>query len=154
MASFLYVVVPISSFFVYLLGSGLSFRAGGFGGVHTEVTPLIIASIALAGALGSIVSILVRVKDFAEIRILNPPALFWTGFFKPVIGAIFALFVFCAFASGLVNVNDGIDQVFMWLTLGFVAGFSERFAPDLVSRIELSVTPQESDGVQGRASTV
>jgi hypothetical protein len=92
--------------------------------------------IPLAGALGSVVSILVRIRDFSEIRILNPPALFWTGFFKPIIGATFALFVFAAIGSSLISVNPAINQGFMFLTLGFIAGFSERFAPDLVSRIE------------------
>jgi hypothetical protein len=94
----------------------------------------------MAGALGSVVSILVRIKDFSEIRVVNPPALFWTGFFKPIIGASFALFVFTAFAADLISVNDHVDGRFLYLTFAFVAGFSERFAPDLVSRLELSVT--------------
>ena len=106
------------------------------GDVTLRVEFLYIILIPLAGALGSVVSILVRIRDFSEMRILNPPALFWTGFFKPIIGATFALFVFAAIASSLVSVNRSINQGFMFLTLGFVAGFSERFAPDLVSRIE------------------
>lgn len=105
--------------------------------VFTEYVYVLL--IPLAGALGSVVSILVRINDFSEIRILNPPALFWTGFFKPIIGATFALFVFAAVASGLISVNPSINENFMFLTLGFVAGFSERFAPDLVSRIERTV---------------
>jgi hypothetical protein len=98
----------------------------------------------MAGALGSVVSILVRIKDFSEIRVVNPPALFWTGFFKPIIGASFALFVFTAFAADLISVNDHVDGRFLYLTFAFVAGFSERFAPDLVSRLEMSVIPGEA----------
>ena len=60
--------------------------------------------VAVMGALGSVVSILVRIKDFTEIRILDPPALFWTGFFKPVIGASFALFVYMAIESNIINI--------------------------------------------------
>ena len=82
-------------------------------------------------------------EGLLRIRILNPPALFWTGFFKPIIGSTFALFVFCAFASGLLNINGSVNQKFMYLTLAFVAGFSERFAPDLVSRLEGSVIAAE-----------
>jgi hypothetical protein len=94
----------------------------------------------MVGALGSVVSILVRINDFSEIRVVNPPGLFWTGFFKPIIGASFALFVFTAFAADLISVNEGIDGRFLYLTFAFVAGFSERFAPDLVSRLEGSVS--------------
>ncbi len=107
--------------------------------------------VALMGALGSIVSILVRIKDFSEIRVLNPPALFWTGFFKPVIGASFALFVSCALAAGLISVASGINTQFMLFALGFIAGFSERFAPDLVSRLERSVAhPEPHKGATGQ----
>ena len=121
LAALLYFAIPFTVAIVMLLDLG----DWGFA-----------IAIAIAGAIGSVISILVRISDFSEIRILNPPALFWTGFFKPVIGAAFALFVFVAFESQLVNVNEGVDHQFMYLTLGFVAGFSERFAPDLVSHLE------------------
>jgi hypothetical protein len=129
----LYVVIPIFVALILYYSGGSSFQVG--------------LEVAIAGALGSVVSILVRINDFAEIRVLNPPGLFWTGFFKPIIGACFALFVYSAFQSRLLEVNHGVDETFMYLTLGFVAGFSERFAPDLVSRVErATVGPGEAPG--------
>ena len=132
----------VTLFFAYVLPFSLtldSVHNRAPGGSTVSLQYVYVLLIPLTGALGSVVSILVRIRDFTEIRVLNPPALFWTGFFKPIIGATFALFVFAAVASGLISVNEGIDPGFMFLTLAFVAGFSERFAPDLVSRIEGSV---------------
>jgi hypothetical protein len=138
MALFLSFAIPVTILLPVYLLSDYSVSVGEVG-----VEQRLIAVIALAGALGSVISILIRIQDFSEIRILNPPALFWTGFFKPIIGATFALFVFTAFASGLIHVNRAISHGFLFLTLGFIAGFSERFAPDLVSRIESSITSSD-----------
>jgi hypothetical protein len=153
MATLVFVALPVNVFLIIILYG--SFPVGGRGNV-TDISYKLVILLGLAGALGSIISILVRIKDFTEIRILNPPALFWTGFFKPIIGAAFSLFVFCAFAAGLINVTSGVNQRFMFLSLGFIAGFSERFAPDLVSSIERTVSvgsqppppepPQTHDG--------
>lgn len=123
-------LLPISLTRYYVIQGDPSSHTG------LAIQYVFVVLIPLAGALGSVVSILIRIRDFSEIRILNPPALFWTGFFKPIIGATFALFVFAAVASSLISVNPSIHTGFTFLTLGFVAGFSERFAPDLISRIE------------------
>jgi hypothetical protein len=150
MATLLYFGIPIALAITYLLlpegGVYIGEQLSDEGRLFPYTGFMLVA---LAGALGSIVSILVRVKDFSEIRILNPPALFWTGFFKPVIGATFALFVLCAFAAGLIDVTEGVNEDFMLLTLGFIAGFSERFAPDLVGRLETTITGSPS-GVAAR----
>jgi len=93
--------------------------------------------VALAGAIGSIVSIMVRIQDFSGIGNVDPAVLFFTGFFKPIVGAAFALFVFAVLRSGLipVTIKEGTDKYF-FLALSFVAGFSERFAKDIVKTTE------------------
>jgi hypothetical protein len=150
MALLLFVAIPLTLVLSIRLvpdGRIVNFAADS-GDVTLSVSHIFIVLIAVAGALGSVISILVRIRDFSEIRILNPPALFWTGFFKPIIGAAFALFVFSAFAADFLSINRAVNQEFMLLTLGFVAGFSERFAPDLVSRIESSLGPGEARAPQ------
>ena len=64
-------------------------------GVETDY----LLMVAVAGSIGSIVSIMVRIQDFSGLRDVDPAVLFFTGFFKPVIGASFALFVFARVKS-------------------------------------------------------
>jgi uncharacterized membrane protein len=142
MATLLFVAIPIVAFISLYSLPERTFTVGAAEGVVEDPARFrytFVVLVAVAGAVGSVVSILVRIRDFTEIRILNPPALFWTGLFKPIIGAAFALFVFCAFGAGLIFVNPAANEGFLVLAFAFVAGFSERFAPDLVSSLERSV---------------
>ena len=94
--------------------------------------------IAFAGALGSGVSILVRIGEFSQLTRVDPYVLFLIGFFKPVIGMSFALFVFAVIQAGIIPVTlgEGVERDFFALALAFLAGFSERFAKDVVRRAE------------------
>jgi hypothetical protein len=102
-------------------------------GIETEI----LLMVAFVGALGSIVSIMVRIQDFAGLQKVDASVLFFTGFFKPVIGASFAMFVFAALRSGLlpVTIQDAGARYF-YFALSFVSGFSERFARDIVATME------------------
>lgn len=97
----------------------------------------ILLMVGLAGALGSIVSIMVRIADFSSLENADPSVLFFTGFFKPVVGAAFALFIFAVLKAGLIpiTVQPETEQYF-FMALSFVSGFSERFAKDVASKIE------------------
>ena len=98
--------------------------------------------VALAGALGSIVSIMVRLQDFISVNVKDPAVLFFTGFFKPIIGMSFAMFVFACLNAGILPLSVKVDTPaagYFFLALGFVSGFSERFAQDVASRAEKSI---------------
>jgi hypothetical protein len=96
--------------------------------------------VAFGGALGSIVSIMVRLHQFSSIRTPDPAILFFTGLFKPIVGTAFALFIFVVLSSGLLPVAIAPEKAhYFFAALSFVAGFSERFAQDVVSRTELAV---------------
>ena len=56
-----------------------------------EVSLLIL--VASAGALGGMVSIMVRIQDFAQKTTADSSVLFFTGLFKPVVGMVFAMFL-------------------------------------------------------------
>jgi len=57
------------------------------------------------------------------------------GAVRPVIGAIFALAVFVFAKSPLFPLEAGSrDDTFLLVALGFLAGFSERFAQDMFVR--------------------
>ncbi len=104
------------------------------------ISVTLLFGILLAGGLGSVVSILVRIQDFARIAQPDPSVLFFTGFFKPVIGMAFALFVFAVIQAGLIPVQaDPVTDAYFFLALAFVAGFSERFARDIADKTEASL---------------
>jgi hypothetical protein len=67
--------------------------------------------------------------------------LFFTGFFKPIIGTAFALFVFATLKAGLIPlaIDESVEGLYFFAALAFVSGFSERFAKDIAERAEQTV---------------
>ena len=99
-------------------------------------TPLLLL-IATAGAVGGAVSIMVRLQEFEPLKKTDASILFLTGFFKPIIGTAFALFVFSALKSGWIPVNPPESTWYYFFpALAFISGFSERFAKDMITRAE------------------
>lgn len=112
-----------------------------------------------AAFLGGVVSIATRLSEFAQVRGLDPFAMFWTAFLKPLIGVTLSLFILAALSGeivglgflgkdplGLAENNQAIaiggtgkltakTAYILWV-IGFLAGFSERFAGDFVQRTE------------------
>jgi hypothetical protein len=128
LGTLLYFAIPFLVFYGrQLLGQELVF------GVESAV----VALVALSGALGSIVSIMVRIRDFGSSQHADPSILFFTGFFKPVIGTAFALFVFAVLKAGILPIALEVEKShFFFAALAFVSGFSERFASDVATRTE------------------
>jgi len=98
----------------------------------------IVPVVCLVGALGSFVSIMSRINEFAKLSRTDASVLFLTGFFKPWVGASFAFFLYIVLrSSGMSVITEGDAQGFCFvLTAAFLAGFSERFAQDVASRAE------------------
>jgi hypothetical protein len=96
---------------------------------------------ALTGALGGVISVLLRIADFKYVSRLASNTQFWSGAFRPFIGATFALFLYFVVASGLLASvlkvpGDPLAAHGFYLALAFLAGFSERLAPATVTRAE------------------
>jgi len=94
----------------------------------------------IGGCVGGVASLLGRLHDFAVMARWAPEAdprlLFYTGLLKPVLSIIFAFFVWTSLKSGIVSLswvsaNTTPESVF---ALAFIAGFSERLAPDIANR--------------------
>jgi hypothetical protein len=95
------------------------------------------------GAIGAVISVLTRMSQtgkagdaFIDYEV-GRPALRRVGSFRPVIGAVFAVVLYFALQSGLVNLQTSagaktgdINQTttFFYAALAFMAGFSERWA--------------------------
>jgi hypothetical protein len=106
------------------------------------LTPTAIA----AAYLGGLVSVMSRLHGFARLGDFDHVFLFANALARPLIGAIFGIFAYAALKSGLVPLDQtavaGIGPYQVW-TLGFIAGFSERLAKDLVSRGEAMFAKQK-----------
>jgi hypothetical protein len=65
----------------------------------------------------------------------------WTlilvGSFRPLIGAIFGLLVYALIQSNLLPLSvASTNELYFYGVIGFLAGFSERWAPDLLQTTE------------------
>ncbi len=108
-----------------------------------ELTVLVL--IAFVGALGSIVSIMTRVRSFAFSGSRDAWPFFF-GLFKPVVGAVFALFAFSALQAALIprfEIPSEPNGIWFIVAVAFLAGFSERFAGDVVDHLDDRFAPTE-----------
>ena len=88
------------------------------------------------GAVGAVISVLTRMASRGSEAWVDyevgRPALRRVGSFRPVIGAVFAVVLYFALRSGLVEltVDSANEQelVYFYAALAFIAGFSERRA--------------------------
>jgi hypothetical protein len=99
------------------------------------------------GVLGSIVSILLRLSDFAETRRKSREFLWSTGFSLPFVGLVFALVTSALFSSHMINIGmsgtltETADYGFsFYIVIGFLSGFSERFTRGLLGAAENTLT--------------
>ena len=92
---------------------------------------------AAAGAVGACASVSWRVLTFGELRVdagASVLTLKGLGAVRPFVGSIFGVAAYFALKSGFIVL--GKKNFYYFTFFAFVAGFSERFLPDLVSRAE------------------
>jgi hypothetical protein len=93
----------------------------------------------LAGATGAVVSVMNRMTNGRLL--LRPESGTRTiralGFMRPVIGAVFGAVIYLFLDGGIVEVlspPQGGANLSFYAGLGFVSGFSERFAQDVIAQ--------------------
>lgn len=115
--------------------------------------------VALAGALGSIISILIRLDEYKDTDYKGSSAPILVGFAKPLIGTAFGLFLFTIISSNILPIikvpDTGINQqqnsdirYYFFFSIAFVVGFSERLAKDIIERTEDSILPNVAKEIQ------
>lgn len=97
------------------------------------------------GALGSAVSVIVRANKFIKQGKEGQSDLFFTGFFRPIVGMSFAIFAVALIESGIFSGIFRIAErenrnVYLYMAIAFVAGFSERLVEDVVLKTENTLT--------------
>jgi hypothetical protein len=142
---FFYLLAPFSLFMVDEV-KGIDFEAL----LGTSLGMLLLVS--LAGAMGSIVSVLIGAQNHAyKPKVWGPVPFVFTGLFKPIVGMAFAIFVFTILNAGIIPVdvpgpdNDPKENLF-FLAIAFVAGFSERFAKDIAKDTEARYSGRSQNG--------
>jgi hypothetical protein len=86
------------------------------------------------------------------ISVFDPFLVFLTAFLKPLLASVFAIVIFSIFKSGLITLpgislidSDEKTRYIIWI-MGFLSGFSERFAGDIIARAEASFAPGKPGG--------
>jgi len=116
--------------------------------------------ILMTGTLGGAVSLLTRLKDFDDPKNqkYNDDLLpLLIGLSKPILGGSFAFFILLILNSSISPLeirgrnDDNGNGIYLYgiLAMAFVAGFSERIVPDLISQVEKKVTVEASSTGQG-----
>jgi hypothetical protein len=98
----------------------------------------------LAGGLGAVVSVLQRMTS-GTLRLdahAGTGMLFRFGALRPWIGAILGMVVFALFAGGLLPAISVApdEELAFYAAVGFLAGFNERFAQDMIANSGSRVT--------------
>lgn len=106
------------------------------------------------GVLGSIVSIFFRLSEFESLTGRSRPFLMLTGAFLPIVGSVFAVVIYAMFQSGLFELSFGevsitsSPSVEVAMVLGFLCGFSERFARGMLERVA-GTKDEPAEGAKG-----
>jgi hypothetical protein len=112
-----------------------------------------IGLICLSAVFGACVSLITRIDFFARLYAYDPFLLFLNGLLKPIATSGLALTVYCILLSQIIAVTkidvgplDKAPEALtasvgasLWI-VGFLVGFSERLAQDLISRTEALLT--------------
>ncbi|WP_287726551.1 hypothetical protein [Microcystis sp. M061S2] len=114
----------------------------------------------ITGTLGGGVSLLTRLQDFDNPKNQKYdddllPLLI--GLTKPILGGSFAFFILLILNSNIFPIDirrsteDKGNNTYLYglLAMAFVAGFSERLIPDLISQVEKKVIVEASSTGQG-----
>ncbi len=93
------------------------------------------------GGLGSAISVIVRAKKFIEQGKEGKSDLFFTGFFRPIVGMSFAIFAVALIESGIFSsifttAKEEERKVYLYMAIAFIVGFSERLVEDVVMKTE------------------
>jgi hypothetical protein len=120
--------------------------------VPVDLLPLII----FFAALGSIVSVLLRLSKLDMVKEISRSVLIVSGAGRPLIASAFALVIYIALSNKLIAVSLGdseaslagsigalfdparanVAQIGGYMVVAFLCGFSERYAADLLERVE------------------
>jgi hypothetical protein len=113
----------------------------------------------VAGAVGAVMSVLMRLTSGGLVLRYRVGPWFtrFLGFFRPLIGSVFGILMYFLISSGgalALQAPSGFDKrYYFFAVVAFIAGFSERFAPDMLSITEDSLVTRARRRARARRTT-
>jgi hypothetical protein len=114
--------------------------------IRVAVNEVVVGSSLAAGGMGAILSVMMRMSGgqltfSADVTRLETVIV---GAFRPVVGVLSGFLIYALVNSGLLPLktpaeSPGVDGWYFFVTLAFVAGFSERLIQDVIVRAEKQV---------------
>lgn len=93
----------------------------------------------IAGGVGAVLSVMTRLtaNNLKVDSTAGRGLVRLAGSFRPLIGGIFAFAIYAFVKGGLLPIRvtvSGLGEIYFFLSVAFLAGFSERLAQDAVTR--------------------
>jgi hypothetical protein len=139
----------------YLLGVALGLAA--LAGITAILAPFLAGALVntlsvstllgglVAGGLGTLLSVMFRMSS-GDVLVewqAGSATVVVLGLFRPLIGALSSAALYLLLKTGvisLIGAGSGASEPFYW-AVGFLAGFSERWVPDMLASTSRSVKP-------------
>jgi hypothetical protein len=104
--------------------------------------PELLPGLIFFAGLGAIVSVLLRLTSLDLVKEVSRTVLLVSGAARPFVASAFAVVVFLLLQSKLIAVSfaaekDGGGATGQYLVIAFLCGFSERFAQELLDRVNI-----------------
>lgn len=115
--------------------------------VPTSYITFIFGSL-ISGGIGAIISVMTRMSSGEKLQIdyeAGPEQNRRLGAFRPMIGATMGLVLYFLMMSGLLPINvpdNSSTQLFFMLSIAFSAGFTERWAKDMLPGVKEGGPPE------------
>jgi hypothetical protein len=125
-----------------------------------NISPASLVASTLFGALGAVLSVFQRMSTGALVLDFNASRgqIFALGSLRPLVGAVFGAVIQFALVGGVfagAKFDTTTNPFGFFALVGFIAGFSERFATDMVERagkILLGDAPRKAVAVDAKRS--
>ena len=108
-----------------------------------------IVAIWIAGAVGAVVSVMQRVSSDSLVvhHEAGRAELFLLGAIRPLLGGAIGVALYALFAGGILDFampdNENVREIYYFAGIGFLSGFSERFAQDMLVRSATGFTQEK-----------
>jgi len=108
-------------------------------------------TILMFAGLGSMVSVLLRLSKLDLVKEVSRAVLLVSGFARAFVAAAFGIVLYLVLISGLIAVKlaEGSDTPAFQakiLVVAFLCGFSERFAQDILDRVQIGSSSSSTSG--------